>query len=295
MDNKDKMKDLAGKMKEDNMFVSEEHLSISRYARLHTSADEFNDSILQWHGCSLCERKERGMTYKGDIPVFGPCHIYVDVPLSGIIGHVRIVTERKVSEQNPELTYTVEGSQLRGKPELKCEADTQSPAGDYDIFIDKGSVENLNVTYVGGTLTVTKVLLTVSVGKYSRKEGEDNPVFTILYEGFKNGETTEVLLAEPVATTEATIDSPVGEYDIVISGGEAQNYEFNYVNGKLTVIESSGIAEIMASGSVNVYTLDGLLVAKEVKTLKGLPRGTYILRYQGSHTGGKTARKVMVK
>lgn len=99
MDNNDKQKELADKMKEDNMFVSGEHLSISHYAHLYTSADVFNDSILQWHGCSLCERVERKMTYKGDFPVFGPCHIYVDVPTSLSIGHVRIVTERKVSEQ----------------------------------------------------------------------------------------------------------------------------------------------------------------------------------------------------
>ena len=202
---------------------------------------------------------------------------------------------REYGEQNPELTYTVEGSKLRGKPELKCEADTQSPAGDYDILIDKGSVENLNVTYVGGTLTVTKAPLMVSVGEYSREEGEDNPIFTILYEGFKNGETADVLLAEPVATTEATIDSPVGEYDIVISGGEAQNYEFNYVNGKLTVTESSGIAEIMASGTFNVYTLDGLLVVKEVDTLKGLAKGIYIVRSSNSRMQGSGGKKVVVK
>ena len=107
MDNNDKQKEQADKMKEDNMFVSGEHLSISHYARLYTSADVFNDSILRWTGCSLCERRERKMTYKGDFPVFGPCHIYVDVPLSGIIGHVRIVSERKISEQEmlPMLEY----------------------------------------------------------------------------------------------------------------------------------------------------------------------------------------------
>lgn len=203
---------------------------------------------------------------------------------------------REYGEPNPELTYTVEGSQLRGKPELKCETDTQSAVGEYDIIINKGSVENMNVTYVGGTLTVTKAPLTVSVGEYTREEYEDNPVFTILYEGFKNDETAEVLISEPVATTTATVSSPLGEYDIVVSGGEAQNYEFHYVNGKLmVVIGPNDIAEIMESGKFNVYTLDGLLVAKEVETLKGLAKGIYIVRSSNSRMQGNKGKKVVVK
>ena len=34
-----------------------------------------------------------------------------------------------------------------------------------------------------------------------------------------------VLIKKPKATTTATKDSPVGEYVIVVSGGEAKNYE----------------------------------------------------------------------
>ena len=36
---------------------------------------------------------------------------------------------------------------------------------------------------------------------------------------------------KPIATTTATKNSPVGEYEIVVSGGEAQNYELSYQNG----------------------------------------------------------------
>ena len=82
-----------------NMFVFWENLSIRHHAHLNTTADEFNDSLLKWHGYSLRDRSKEKMTYKGNLPVFGPCIIYVDVPTSLTIGHVRIVTERKVSEQ----------------------------------------------------------------------------------------------------------------------------------------------------------------------------------------------------
>ena len=90
-----------------NMFLLWDCLSIRHHARLNTYAEDFNNSILNWHGYSLCNRNERGMTYKGELPVFGSCGIYVDVPKELPIGHVRIVTERKVSEEEmlPMLAY----------------------------------------------------------------------------------------------------------------------------------------------------------------------------------------------
>ena len=39
----------------------------------------------------------------------------------------------------------------------------------------------------------------------------------------------------PTITTTATSDSEPGDYDIIVSGAEAQNYEISYVSGKLTI------------------------------------------------------------
>lgn len=202
---------------------------------------------------------------------------------------------REYGEQNPELAYTIDGAALRGIPQLSCEADQQSAVGEYPIVIDKGSVENMNVTYVGGTLTVTKAPLTVYVDDYSRLEGEENPIFTILYDGFKNGETPDVLIEAPTVTTDAKTGSPMGEYDIIVSGGDAQNYEFIYVNGKLTVTMSDDVAEIIASGRFNVYTLRGQYVAKDVSSLKELSPGIYILRPIDGRLDNKKIIKVIVK
>ena len=47
-----------------------------------------------------------------------------------------------------------------------------------------------------------------------------------------------MLISPVVITCEATSQSPAGEYPIIPSGAVAQNYEFNYVNGKLTVVGS---------------------------------------------------------
>lgn len=185
---------------------------------------------------------------------------------------------REYGEVNPVFEYTTEGATLDGVPEITCDATATSPVGTYDILVKQGTVTNYNVTYVAGTLTITKAPLNASVGNYSREQGQENPAFTISYSGWKNNENESVLLKKPVATTEATKDSPVGEYAIIISGGEAQNYEFEYVDGTLTVTVPLGIEALLASGQpFDVYTTTGVKVKSQVTTLKGLPRGIYII------------------
>ena len=178
----------------------------------------------------------------------------------------------------PSLTFTTEGAALVGTPELTCEATANSPVGEYPIIIKKGNVENYNDTYVNGVLTITKAPLKASVGNYSREQGQENPDFTISYSGWKNNENESVLLKKPVATTEATKDSAAGKYAITISGGEAQNYAFEYANGTLTVTVPSGIEALLASGQpFDVYTTTGIKVRSQVTSLKGLARGVYII------------------
>lgn len=142
---------------------------------------------------------------------------------------------RAYGEANPKFEYTSSGAELKGTPEIICEATEKSPVGTYDIIIKKGSVTNYNDSYVMGTLTITKAPLTVKAGTYTRKQGEENPEFTLSYEGFKNGDTEEVLTEKPVATTKANKESDLGDYDVTVSGGEAKNYELSYVSGTLKV------------------------------------------------------------
>ena len=66
----------------------------------------------------------------------------------------------------------------------------------------------------------------------------------------------------------------------MVSGGEAQNYEFQYVNGKLIVHFVDAIRAIEGSGQTfDVYTTSGMLVGRQVTSLKELPRGIYIVRW----------------
>jgi len=164
---------------------------------------------------------------------------------------------RVYGDANPTFEYTTSGGILAGTPEIICEAKETSPVGTYDIIVKKGGVLNDEVTYVNGTLTITKAPLKIKAGNYTKREGEDNPAFTPTYEGFKNNETEAVLSKKPTVTCDATKDSPAGEYEVKVSDAEATNYEITYSNGKLTIratFTTNGVTYMI--GDNNTVTLD---------------------------------------
>ena len=167
---------------------------------------------------------------------------------------------REYGEDNPAFEYEVtEGTITSGTPEITCEATVSSPVGTYDIIISKGTVSNNGtVNLVKGTLTITKAPLTISVGDYTKEEGEDNPEFIPVFTGFKNNETEDVLTKQPIVTSTATKDSPAGVYEVTVSGAEAQNYSISYQSGTLTVTEKPVELEaIEGESTMNTDALGG--------------------------------------
>jgi GH43 family beta-xylosidase len=141
----------------------------------------------------------------------------------------------------PELTYTSEGAELKGTPELTCEASATSSVGTYPIVVTQGTVTNSKVTYVNGKLTITKAPLTITAKSYTIKQGDALPTFEAEYSGFKNNETSAVLTTQPTITTTATSASAPGTYEITISGASATNYDITYVKGTLTITQADEI------------------------------------------------------
>lgn len=88
---------------------------------------------------------------------------------------------------------------------------------------------------VAQIITINKKSLTVTAKDVLRPFGQVNPVFSVGYEGFVNGDDESKLTALPAASSTATELSPAGTYDIVAAGGVSNNYEFNYVKGSLTI------------------------------------------------------------
>ena len=182
---------------------------------------------------------------------------------------------RAYGDANPTFEYEVSGATLVGVPEITCEATATSPVGTYPIVVKKGSVTNYNVTYVAGTLTITKAPLTIKAGTYTKKQGEKNPEFTLTYEGFKNNETKAVLTKQPTVSCNATESSTPGEYPVTVSGAEAQNYAITYVNGTLIVTEADAVV-VTAKSYTRAYGDANPTFEYEVSgaTLVGVPEIT---------------------
>jgi hypothetical protein len=187
-------------------------------------------------------------------------------------------------DEMPRLGYSISGDMVTGIPEVWCDADQYSPAGSYVIHVGPGTVTDEIVEYFDGTLTIWQAPLKVKVDNYTRFEGEENPEFEITISGYKLGEDASALTQVPEASCEATPSSPVGEYPIVISGGKADNYEFRYTHGVLTVLpDPTGITNFHGNalenaGITDIYTLDGRKVLSSDNTLKGLPSGIYVIK-----------------
>lgn len=175
----------------------------------------------------------------------GPTYTEMSFPITIIEPSIVTVTSvtREYGNTNPIFEYTVTGGALEGTPEITCEANPTSPVGTYPIVVSKGSIKNYSVTYVDGTLTITKAPLTISGGTYSMKQGDALPDFKAEYDGFKNDETEEVLTTKPTLTTTATSASAPGEYEVTVSGAEAANYEMTYVAGTLKITQDSIVVD----------------------------------------------------
>ena len=145
---------------------------------------------------------------------------------------------REYGDDNPTLEFETEGAALVGKPEIICSADKNSKVGTYEIEINKGTIKNYYVTFVPGSLTVTKAPLVVTADNYTITQGDKLPEFTANYSGFKNGEDVSVLTKQPVFSCDANEASAPGEYPINVYGVEADNYNaISYVAGTLTVLK----------------------------------------------------------
>jgi len=149
---------------------------------------------------------------------------------------------------DPALTYSVTGgSYAPGETNLSG-ALSRAPGNNVGTYlISQGGVNNAanpnyEVTFEGDPqvfFTINKATLTVTADNKTKKQGEDNPPLTYTITGYQYSDSVAVVTGTPSLSTTATKTSPVGEYDITISGSlTATNYNFVYVKGKLT-IESS--------------------------------------------------------
>jgi hypothetical protein len=87
---------------------------------------------------------------------------------------------------------------------------------------------------VNGDFQITKAPLNIFADNKTKVYGETNPELTFSYVGFMNGDNSSVLNTLPTANLVGD-GIIVGEYEIELTGPQADNYSVNYHNAKLNV------------------------------------------------------------
>ena len=152
-------------------------------------------------------------------------------------------TSRLYGDENPQFELIYTG--LRNNEtsptwtqaiKVATTATKKSHCGVYPITVSGGVSQNYQVAeYANGELTVSKRPLTVKALDYERSYGEANPVFKIAYDGFANSDNESCISPKPTLSCEATKESNAGTYQILVTGGKADDYAITYQYGKLKV------------------------------------------------------------
>ena len=194
---------------------------------------------------------------------------------------------RTYGDENPVFTWqTARPDLLVGIPVGRTDAVATSAVGSYVITLDSASLVNTMVSVTNGTLTIGKATAVITANDVEVRQDEEMPELSWTVEGLKNGETADdVFIVQPVCRTDGTPDSPLGYYVINVGGAEAENYDFVYVAGTLTVSVSSGISDIIDVVPYDIYNLQGVKVRDRSDSLDGLPAGIYIMNRQKVYIG----------
>jgi hypothetical protein len=158
-------------------------------------------------------------------------------------------------------------------------------------------------------LFLKKPELTVTAHNATRPMGTTNPVFTLEYSGFVDGDNEGVLNVPPQITCAANSGSAAGNYDIVPYGAADNKYKFKYVIGVLNVSSAVGLKDnvldnigfypnpassfihltgtIPANTVAKIFNMNGSLVLEEpivgsTIDIRELKQGVYMLNLNGS-------------
>ena len=165
------------------------------------------------------------------------------------IGDIVAVTYNGLA-QTPTVTVTDGNTALTSGTDYTLSYSNNTNAGTATVTITGSG------NYTGSrdvTFTINKATLTITANSYTINHGDAFPEFTVSYSGFKNSETSSVLTKQPVISCDAASTSTPGEYDINVSGAEAQNYSMTYVKGTLTIEEATSVSITVSSLGKGTY------------------------------------------
>jgi hypothetical protein len=105
----------------------------------------------------------------------------------------------------------------------------------YNISASGAVDSDYTIGYVGGTLSITAVPLTITANNATRIYGVPNPTFTVSYSGFVLADGPAVLGGTLSLSTPAVASSAPGTYAITSSGLTSSDYTIAFGPGTLTV------------------------------------------------------------
>jgi len=147
------------------------------------------------------------------------------------------------------------GEIFYGESEDNCTL-TESPVykntGSYTVYY---TVTQKNFDTISGSATVaiTPAQLTVTAESRNVTYKDEPPVYSSTFEGFVNGENTEILGGTLSYECAYAVGSDVDEYEIIPSGLTAENgnYEITYLPGRLTVVQAKPKFELRNPDELN--------------------------------------------
>lgn len=122
-------------------------------------------------------------------------------------------------------------------PSVECASAEYPVAGTYPVTVSGGEARNYYFEYADGELTVEKATLSVTGDSYTVTYGDELPDFGYDIEGFVLGDDEGDLSALP--SVRLLSNPNAGSYTLSITGGEADNYRFDYHPGRLTVLKAA--------------------------------------------------------
>ncbi|WP_293786701.1 Ig-like domain-containing protein [uncultured Pedobacter sp.] len=217
-------------------------------------------------------------------------------------------------DADPALNYTfspalVNGDRFSGNLTRASGED----AGTYTI--SQGSLglnANYIVNYIAAKLDIAKAILKVRAKPEKMCQGDGLPVLGMSYNGFKSGDTENVLGSKPKVST--TADRNIaGTYPLTPAGGVSGNYDFVYEEGTLTIqalptvnivsdmgteLSKGGTTILTASGGTaySWSTASGIIGGQNTATLTVRPAQTttYTVRVTNA-SGCSSIQSIIIK
>ena len=144
-----------------------------------------------------------------------------------------------------DVRYSIEPTEgdIAGTVSCACNYRKGNGAGEYQITPSGLTSDKYGITFVNGTLTVAKKIITVTAGDAEMTYGGTAPEYSSTCEGFISGEDlsnlggeVEYIVEDSNGNEIADLSAAaVGTYFIFASGYTSDNYAFSYEAGQLTV------------------------------------------------------------